>query len=618
MRRILLFFGLILGGALLFSFVVSTVQAACSGSTTTCCNETMEKQCTETGDLCDDDLDCPGFGNKCKSQVVGENCYERDFCGERTDQSSCDSGQNDTCRGPGGETAYGGFCTWDDSPADTTCPTGFIWCEGCNACMENTQTCTEWEAGGCAGGGDGSGGDGGGAGSCSDWCTSPAECGENGGTIVSQPCTWDSCSSGEPCYVPPNPPQEPGQVDCSVGTKTITMQVGETRVINPRYGLNQPYEWNWVERRGQNVTKVGGSSVNIDSVNTALPETSGIYSDGEAQITATSPGYTVLQVRGTGGNEIDGVCTCSNVCCGDEIDYTFECTSQWTVIVEQPEADPWMQISNGNLFSAADTGDSINAPIPLACDGNALCTAALLTENAVNTANSDGFAITGGGSVSTNGFYNERTPDPTAIGSALSRIEPNYQYFYRLLELPETPADDFAGSHSDARRPNPFGTTIDDQVFFSDGDLTIQERWWVPDGGTVIVVVDGDLTFENPSNYGYLSEVVPGGFLMFVVSGDIIVDETVGHTNNSTARSLAGFFVTNGQVDIQSTGNVATERTLVFEGSVVAWNGFSFSRDLGDAAHAQRPAELFRYRPDLLLNTPEYLKEPQQTWQEVN
>ncbi len=361
------------------------VQASCGGNygcgeqVSSCTCSSDSSVCNGVGSVCGEfdagTCQCEAYCSDPKTARSCTNLSNQSLC---TGDSKCPTG---TCLSPGAD-----GCSWD---ASASCPSGFIWCEGCNACMENTQTCNEWEAGGCAGGGDGSGGDGGGAGSCSDWCTSPAECGENGGTIVSQPCTWDSCSSGEPCYVPPNPPQEPGQVDCSVRTQTITMQVGETRVINPRYGLNQPYEWNWIERRGQNVTKVGGSSVNIDSVNTALAGTSSIYSDGEAQITATSPGYTVLQVRGTGGNEIDGVCTCSNVCCGDEIDYTFECTSQWTVIVEQPEADPWMQISNGNLFSAADTGDSINAPIPLACDGNALCTAALLTENAVNTANSE-------------------------------------------------------------------------------------------------------------------------------------------------------------------------------------------------------------------------------------
>jgi hypothetical protein len=111
--------------------------------------------------------------------------------------------------------------------------------------------------------------------------------------------------------------------------------------------------------------------------------------------------------------------------------------------------------------------------------------------------------------------------------------------------------------------------------------------------------VDGDL------NINANVTVAPGGFLAFVVKGNIIVDSSV--------TEIHGLFVSDGDFNTLSAG---TDTQLRVEGSVVAWGNVNLARDLvGD--NSNTPAELFVYRTDLLTAMPDEMKSFVMQWSEV-
>lgn len=184
-------------------FLPTQVFSGCNGSAVECCNLQTVTYCSATNrtKVCTIDENCGIGEGTCSDVASTEVCSNRNFCAERSDQNTCDFGQADSCRGRGGGTVYSGFCSWSAPPSPATCPSGQIWCAGCNKCMPNTQTCNQWQAANC---GNPPGGGGGTGGSCSGACFSGiANCGAVGRTQVS-----GSCNAGELCcgFQPPDPP----------------------------------------------------------------------------------------------------------------------------------------------------------------------------------------------------------------------------------------------------------------------------------------------------------------------------------------------------------------------------------------------------------------------------
>jgi hypothetical protein len=121
--------------------------------------------------------------------------------------------------------------------------------------------------------------------------------------------------------------------------------------------------------------------------------------------------------------------------------------------------------------------------------------------------------------------------------------------------------------------------------------------WSVSAGDKYVVFVNGDLRISDDI------VVDPGGFLAFIVNGNVTV--APGVATMQGLYVMDNDFVTeddNTQLDVQ--------------GSVVAWGTFSVNRDLGNA-NVTIPAEKFTYRPDLLTNMPDKMKVFALQWQEV-
>jgi hypothetical protein len=190
-------------------------------------------------------------------------------------------------------------------------------------------------------------------------------------------------------------------------------------------------------------------------------------------------------------------------------------------------------------------------------------------------------------------------------------IQPDYYaIMYKRFGSPATP--DYSG-----------GTTVDslsdftslahDSPYYVTGDLTIDGAdWAIGPGQRVVVIVDGNLTIRNRINHS------SGGFVAFIVNGNITVDSSVGVTWDSSLPVLSGVYITSPD-GIFVTGPTIAAGSARFVGrGIFIAGGFAMQRNLDIISHnTDTAAELFLYNPRLLITMPDEMKDVPITWQEV-
>ncbi|MBI4058706.1 hypothetical protein HY404_00545 [Candidatus Microgenomates bacterium] len=145
---------------------------------------------------------------------------------------------------------------------------------------------------------------------------------------------------------------------------------------------------------------------------------------------------------------------------------------------------------------------------------------------------------------------------------------------------------------------------------YRNGDLNINSTVNLNDR-KVILLVNGNLTIGGKINLNKGT-----GFFMAIVSGNINIDPSVSHPNQP---ALEGLFITNGTI---STGhNPSGDDQLYVRGSLIAWAGINFQRDLDptrqNGKNDTKPAEYIEYAPDLIFTFPRDLSRHSRLWQEV-
>jgi len=293
----------------------------------------------------------------------------------------------------------------------------------------------------------------------------------------------------------------------------------------------------------------------------------------------------------------------------------------------------WYQAVNGHIQALQTNGTALLDPIPITtCDADPICVSAMITKDLADTENSAGLAVTGGGSIDSSdeqgastGYVTDRATQAFVTGTSAVARE-NYEYFYRLYSMGDSPgtSDDFAASGSDAVKPggDPLGSK---RAFFHEGDLTIQQAWSVPSGEKIVIFVHGNLILSDPSSVGNLIEVAPGGFLAFIVSGNITIDATVGNSTLTSLNSnVDGVYIADGTFTVASMGTAGGgDKRFIGEGTFVGWGGVDLNRDYSDggarkAQNNNKPTETFVFRPDFVKNLPERMAKPIYVWQETN
>jgi len=134
-------------------------------------------------------------------------------------------------------------------------------------------------------------------------------------------------------------------------------------------------------------------------------------------------------------------------------------------------------------------------------------------------------------------------------------------------------------------------------TYFYDNDISIGSGDNLSGGNKVILLVGGDVTIDADLT------VAEDDFLAIIASGNI--------TFTSEVTQSQGIFFAGDQIIITES-----ETQFLGEGMFLAANGFSFGRDLETSFNLE-PAEIFTFRPDLLINSPSGLWVTPQTWQEV-
>lgn len=136
-------------------------------------------------------------------------------------------------------------------------------------------------------------------------------------------------------------------------------------------------------------------------------------------------------------------------------------------------------------------------------------------------------------------------------------------------------------------------------------------------GGSYVILVNGDLTISTRIS------VPAGSTALFTASGNINVDKSIGEAASSSSPTIEGIYSADKSFNAQSFGGctIQPDLRLNIGGSVItnaAGLGGSFqnSRDLC-ANDPSYPALSFFERVDFIINTPEFLKNPNFTYQEV-
>jgi len=312
--------------------------------------------------------------------------------------------------------------------------------------------------------------------------------------------------------------------------------------------------------------------------------------------------------------------TCDIEFCGNGTCSAFEncttCPSDCTL--NCPAELSWWQAQGGSVYAARESTPAITSIVPGLTCTEPTCAPYLLAQlQASLVSNSDGVIVTGGGNVTADGYYTPR--NLVALGSKLTRYKEGYDFFYRKSGLSLVPTDAFTASHISATKPATSG------IHYSNQDLTIQEPWTISNTESYVIFVDGNLTLQDPTDAGALITVDEGGFLAFIVSGDILVESSVGHANVAlTTPNIEGVYIADQTFQILSDSNAATsDRRFVGAGSFIGWTGVSLQRDFddggtGSSASTTAPSELFIYRPDLLYTAPSFMLSPHSIWQETN
>jgi len=207
-----------------------------------------------------------------------------------------------------------------------------------------------------------------------------------------------------------------------------------------------------------------------------------------------------------------------------------------------------------------------------------------------------------------------------------SALKEDYDYFYSLFKMPASPTDDFTGSNgSDSSRPANKPTAPPaggNTAYYQNGSLYVsgQNFWNVGAGESITVFVEEDLHLM-PSGSGTVNSVTTdptGGFLAFVVKNNIYIYDGVGSSSASytSPAHIQGVYIANNIIQSAYPGTILTNK-LIADGMFIGWNGFNLNRSLSGTSNNDYPAEIFRYRPDLLLKTPALFKKPGYTWEEI-
>ena len=346
---------------------------------------------------------------------------------------------------------------------------------------------------------------------------------------------------------------------------------------------------------------------------------------GPLTITSDTAHLLTLDFDGSTG----WTCTCPSTC-RYNVNLSSGSTQTANFYVSNVKQD-WFQISNGDIHVENLSGDSaaISNQIPLSCSGS--CKAYATIRDASDTIDTSGLISFGQGTVDlseSQGLQYDQNASEDANDRLVqssyflnnSALRQGYDFFYRLAEFELNPSSDFSApgnNPSNVTKPSspPLSAS---GAYYSDEDLTIDNTsWQITSGESIVVFVDGNLTIDGSADATDLITVENGGYLAFIVSGNITFTDTVGVSDaSSTDTVVEGVFLADAGITVAGTGS-GGDLKFIGAGTFVGWNGVSFNRSFGSSASNLNPTVSINFRPDFVVNTPSSLRTRIYSWQEV-
>lgn len=253
----------------------------------------------------------------------------------------------------------------------------------------------------------------------------------------------------------------------------------------------------------------------------------------------------------------------------------------------------WFQTQGGNIFSqGALSPVAIPTPPPLAGSyfSNEGASSPQKSPGIVACAVSGGCTSYGGGLVSNMGWK--------ADGVALNPV--NYDYAYYFARFKFTPAT----------CPVKSTITVSDGVSCQSGDATVTAPLTVSSPTKSVILINGNLTV------GQKITVNTGGFVSFIVSGDIHFANTLGSTPPVSTPSVQGLYIASKKIIVDSKNDPPTELQFIGQGVFVGYGGIDLNRNIG-TNNANYPAEVFNYDPDLVRAARTSILRTPLLWQQV-
>lgn len=288
-------------------------------------------------------------------------------------------------------------------------------------------------------------------------------------------------------------------------------------------------------------------------------------------------------------------------------------------------ADAWWQVIGGSVVAQQDTGLSINNPLSFLCTLPTCNPSLILNRSGTGTA---GLALVGSSAsidLDNRESGNQETPidendDNWLVKMNYASKQENFDYFRRIAHVGPNANSDFGTNGSEANLEEPTVDPVNEgtSAYFHQGNAVLDQPWDVAADEQYIVLVDGDVTIAEQT------QVAEGGFLAIVASGSITFDGEIGHADPTDTTSVVeGIFIADDQLVVASRGAAAGgDYKFVGEGTFVGWNNVVLERDYDDnagrrALNNENPVELFRYRPDFILNAPDDFRRPLYNWRQL-
>ncbi len=283
---------------------------------------------------------------------------------------------------------------------------------------------------------------------------------------------------------------------------------------------------------------------------------------------------------------------------------------------------PWWQASVGNIYASGVIDSRISNKCTDSCNRHLITKSANTCESTeggnpgipISNSNSGTPVIVAGN------YYTQRSNNKQATYAA-SSIVPTIKY------------SDFTNLLNDANIKNCGSDWLSGNSYLDTTNIcrikstvVTAKQLDVKGKKKVVIFIEGDLKIDKPI------KVEKDSFLAFIVKGSITIDPKIGIdptlTNSCSTADMAdvqGIYIAENIIFPNSPAVAGTYQTLVCDKKFIGAGSFIASEQIelkrtfkGCGANdtpypnfnATHPTETFIYRPDLLLNMPEWMKQP--------